>query len=146
MALGCMAAFQGALLFGGSIMNPMINTKYELSPEISSLFFTTATVAFIITAPITFKLREKQILTRRQVMYLGLFLISLSSLTRPGDLIGDPFVHIVYVSQFVNGVGLAMLTTQTFPEIVAAAENTPVAQTYEKEKMNLYISGLFVSL
>jgi hypothetical protein len=43
-----------------------------------------------------------------------------------------------------NGVGLALLTTTTFPEVVDSIEKRSDYVDYDKDEMHLHISSVFV--
>ena len=50
--------------------------------------------------------------------------MSFANLIRTGDYRGEAKIAWVYVSQVVNGIALALLTTTTFPEVVESVEKT----------------------
>ena len=105
-------------------MNPMLSQIYDLAPEKSSLFFTIAGVTFIITTPVAFQLRSRNIARRRTIIYVALAVMAFANLIRTGDYRGEAKIAWVYVSQIVNGIALALLTTTTFPEVVESVEKT----------------------
>lgn len=67
-----------------------------------------------------------------------------SMIIRTGNLKQNENLWMVYLAQIVNGSAFSILTTTTFPEIVDSVENRPDYYQYDKESMNLHISGMFV--
>ena len=63
---------------------------------------------------------------------------------RTGDIRGEMHLWMVYLSQCLNGLSLALLTTTTFPEIIDNAEQSEFYPLYNKEQLNLWVSGAFV--
>lgn len=51
---------------------------------------------------------------------------------------------MTYIGQVTNGIGLALLTTSTFPEVVDSIEKRSDYADYDKDEMHLHISGVFV--
>lgn len=146
LSIGCMVCWTAAFLYQSTIMNPMLSTIYELEPEKSSLFYTLAGVAFLITTPVAFLLRSKKLAKRRTIMFWALFFMGVGMIIRTGDLRGEAMIYWVYLGQCLNGVTLALLTTTTFPEIVDSVEKTKEYEFYDKERVNIYVSGFFVLL
>ena len=59
-------------------------------------------------------------------------------------IFNEPQLWMVIMSMAVAGGMIAFMHTTVFPEIVDAAENLDNGKTYDKEKMNAYLSSLFV--
>lgn len=145
-AMGCMLCWTAAFLYQSTIMNPMLSEIYNLEPAKSSLFYTIAGVSFLFTTPVAFLLRTKNIAKRRTIMFWALFMMGVGMIVRTGNLRGNDKIYWVYIGQILNGISLALLTTTTFPEIVDSVEKTKEYPSYEREKVNIYISGFFVLL
>lgn len=79
-------------------MNPMLITIYEMPIEKSSLVFVISAFAFIASTPITFILRKKKYVSRRTIIYTGLFLMGFAMIVRTGDLFGKKKIGWVYAS------------------------------------------------
>ena len=146
MAMLCLVVYTAVFLYQSTIMNPMLYEIYKLEPEKSSLFFTLAGVAFIITTPVAFQLRSRKIMRRRTIMFLALMMMSSAMIMRTGDIKGEAHIVWVYIGQIINGSGFALLTTTTFPEIVDAVERTEMYPSYDRDSVNIYISGFFILL
>ncbi len=142
----CLVTFTAAFLYQSTILNPMLYEIYTLEPEKSSLFFTLSAVAFVVTTPVAFQLRSRKIARRRPIMYFALLLMASAMIMRTGDLKGEAHIVWVYIGQFLNGAGLALLTTTTLPEIVDSVERTELYPRYDKDSVNIYISGMFILL
>jgi MFS family permease len=115
-----------------------------METEKSSLFYTLAGVAFLISTPIAFQLRSRKLMARRAILVMGMWLMGFSMIIRTGNLKQKENLWMVYLAQIVNGSAFSILTTTTFPEIVDSVENRPDYYQYDKESMNLHISGMFV--
>ena len=105
-------------------MNPMLDQIYGLPPQKSSLLFIIESFSYIITTPVAFQLRSRNIARRRTIIYVALAVMAFANLIRTGDYRGEAKIAWVYVSQVVNGIALALLTTTTFPEVVESVEKT----------------------
>jgi MFS family permease len=77
-------------------------------------------------------------------MFVGLCLMGFSMIIRTGNLKQKENLWMVYVAQVINGGSFAVLTTTTFPEVVDSVENRDDYSQYNREALNLHISGMFV--
>lgn len=75
---------------------------------------------------------------------MALSIMGMGCVVRTGNITGNENIAWVYIGQCLNGVSLALLTTTSFPEIVDTVEKTVEYPSYDQEKVNFYISGLFV--
>lgn len=77
-------------------------------------------------------------------MQISLAIMGVSMIYRTGDLRGKKHMYMTYIGQVTNGVGLALLTTTTFPEVVDSIEKRSDYVDYDKDEMHLHISSVFV--
>lgn len=98
MSLLCMTVYLSAMTFQSTIMNPMLTTIYDLPPSKSSLVFTISALAFVLGAPLTHFLRKRKIVSRRTIIYVGLFLMGFAMIVRTGDIFGQARIGWVYSS------------------------------------------------
>ena len=124
----------------------MLAEIYNLTPEKASLIFTITGIAFILTTPVAFQLRSRKIVRRRTIMFIALMMMASAMIMRTGDIRGEAHIAWVYLGQIVNGCSLALLTTTTFPEIVDSVEHTEMYPSYDKDSINIYVSGFFILL
>ena len=131
-------------LFSMTIMNPMLSDIYGIEPEKSSLLFTLSGVAFLCSTPIAFTLRSRKLAKRRAIIFFAQIVMGAACILRTGNLLGEMNLWLVYISQILNGFAMALLTTTSFPEIVDNAEKSEFYHLYNKEAIQLWISGTFV--
>ncbi len=103
-----------------------------------------ATAGFVIATPFTFYVRSRKLIKRRNLIYAGLSFISIAMIMRTGNLLGREKQWMIYVFQVVNGFGVSILTVCTFPEMVDCVEQREDYNLYNKEKMQVYLSGFSV--
>ena len=49
-----MVMFTASFMYQSTILNPMLNSTYEMEPEKSSLLYTLAGISFLVTTPVAF--------------------------------------------------------------------------------------------
>lgn len=86
MAILCMVTWTGGFLYVSTILNPMLLEYYKMETEKSSLFYTLAGVAFLISTPIAFQLRSRKLMARRAILVMGMWLMGFSMIIRTGNL------------------------------------------------------------
>lgn len=144
MASLCMIIWKVGFLYESTLLNPMLIEFYKMDIEKSSFFYTLGSISFLLSTPISFQLRKRKLISRRSILVIGLALMGFSMIIMTGNLTGNLNLWMVYLGSTVNGIGFCLLQTTNFPEIVDTVENRPDYFQYDKESMNLHISGMFV--
>lgn len=130
-----------------AILNPMLLSYYGLPPSMSTLLYMCLIPSYIFFAPVTAKVLQLKIMTRRAVIFTSQLFLGFFTIFSSGNLqffTNESQPWVVVTSLIIYGACLSALQVTVFPELVEQAERVCAQKKYDQDALFNYLSGLFV--